>query len=146
MFHIKWPTKLNVLVWKSAFFAKSSPHFSMRWWRPRAQRLECLCKMANQTQFSYSKIGTFCQIVLSFFCEMRKASARAAPKISYKIANQTQFSYLKICNCRQIFALIFLWDEKGRARTARKMFLYITYFLMGFFIERRAQRENVFNI
>ena len=63
-----------------------------------------------------------------------------------KMANQTQFSSLKIGNCRQIVPLIFLWDEKGRARAARKLFQYITYFLMDFLIERRAQRENVFNI
>ena len=92
----------------------------------------------------FLKIGTFCQIVLSFFYEMRKA-ARAARKVSQKMANQTQFSSLKIVNCRQIVPLIFLGDEKGRARAARKLFQYITYFLMDFLVERRAQREKCSN-
>ena len=75
-----------------------------------------------------------------------RTAARAARKISYEMANQIQMSHLNIGNCRQIVHLIFLCDEKGRARAARKLFQYITYFLMDFLVERRAQREKCFNI
>ena len=68
--------------------------------------------MANQTQFSHCQIGAFCQIVLSFFYEMRKA-ARAARKFSDQMAYQTQLSSLKIGNCRQIAPLIFYEMRKA---------------------------------
>ena len=141
---ILWKYNLQFFVFENRHFSPNRPpHFSMRGERPRAQHRKFHIKSPTKFNFLFENRHFLSNRPLIFY-EMRKA-ARAARKFSDQMAYQTQLSSLKIGNCRQIAPLIFLWDEKGRARAARKNF-NITYFLMDFWIERRAQRENVFNI
>ena len=112
-FHMKWPTKFNFRLWKSALFVKSSSHFSMRWEKPRAQLRTFHKKWPTKLNFLLWKSAIVAKSSPSFFYEMRKAARAQRGKFS--IYNWFSYGFLN-----------------RTARAARKLFQYITHFSYGF--------------
>ena len=98
--YVKWQTKRNCPLWKSAIIAKSSSRAPLLWDdKSRARSAEfVLYKMAYQTQVSSMKICNFRQIVHPIFAWNDQGRARSAEIFS--IYNSFSYGLLKTKGAR----------------------------------------------
>ena len=140
MFHRKWPTKLNFLVWKSAFFAKSSPRIFLWDDEGHARSAENVCiELPTKLNFLHRKSAFFAKSSLHFLWD-DKGRARSADNFYVKWQTKFNISLWRSPILAKSSPSFFHQMIKA-ARAARNFFQFIPHFLISSLLTSKGARS-----